>query len=236
MKKPRSRFTKPHAPPNSATSPAAPSKPKTPQVPLHRPLPALSVDQDLCFDGLPAWLKDALRGPWKIPACDRTFSITDADDLARLWMDLLSLNPKAGPRLGHALYEAALVANLMIGDPDQSLALPNNERTLGEYARRFLWLPVPLSVVAQAHHACDEPLMRLLALHNQAVLLREPPPEMRALTLKGTLAQMRSAQAVLASQEMIKANPHDPHEDLWYLRLSDDVFSCNSLPPAEPPR
>lgn len=230
MKKHRSRFGP--SPKKPTRNPKAHSAP--PPVALHRPLPALSVDQDLCFDGLPAWLKDALRGPWKIPACDRTFSINDADDLARLWMDLLGLNPEAGPRLGYALYEAALVANLMIGDPDQSVALPNNEQTIGEYVRRFLWLPVPLSVVSHAHHACDEPLMRLLALHNQAILLREPLPEMRALTLKGTMAQMRSAQAVLASQDMFKANPQDPQEDLWYLRLSDDVFYCDSLPLAEP--
>lgn len=225
MKKHRSRFGP--SPKKPTRNPKAHSAP--PPVALHRPLPAPPVEQDVAFAHLPAWLLAALRGPWSIPDCNRTFSATN-DDLLGVYDAMLALNPVAGPRLGRAVYEAVAVTNFMLGIPSEDLPMPNNEVVLGEYVRRFLWLPLPLSALLQAGNACEPSLERLLNIHNHAVLLGEPIPEMRALTLKGTHQQMRGAQDLLPSEQFVKANPDKPQEDLWLLGLSPAVFSCEALP------
>lgn len=227
MKKHRSRFHKPHASPRP--TPAAPPA-SLYNGPLHRPLAAPPLDEEPCFQGQPPWLLDALRGPWKIPACNRTFALGPKSEMAQLWGDFLNANPASGPRLGQALMDAVLVANLMWGDPAQSLPLPLCDHIVGEYVRRFLWLPLPLSAMLQAHAAVDEPVRRLLTIHNQAALMHEPLPEMRALTIKGTLAQMRAARDLLPTRQLSKADPRKPDEDLYLLNLSPDIFTGKDLP------
>jgi hypothetical protein len=188
--------------------------------PLHRPLPTSPLE-DACFAGVPSWLFEAIRGPWKIPACDRTFTLGDEQGLIDLWVNMRNANPKAGPRLGAALMDAAVISNLMTGNQDR-LTLPDCDSIVIEYARRFLWLPIPLSILGFAEPV-NQLSARLLAVHNSAVLLHERAPEMRAKTLKGSLAQMQGAQDIFPGTLPVKANGDKPQEDVWYLRLPDKI-------------